>query len=327
MNNPTLIKASDIIAELTQDINQAQERVCIISTLLTDDEVTAPMINALKRARRRGVKVDVTVDIFTYGELANGFKPFSEYKEKFERLRKLRKNFRKNKVDFVWLGRYKFLIFSGRTHAKWCVIDNTVYCFGGINLYKTGLATADYFFRFRDEEVANLLMETYNNILESDITGAGYPSHSVTYKDSKILIDGGFIGDSLIYRRACELAEQATDAVLVTQYTPYGKLGLRLKNINAKLYFNTPANASFLNKITIKFGMWRSGLKTAYTRSRYLHAKFIIYTMPDGKKVAISGSHNLVSGGGILGTREIAIETDNPKYIRQLEKFIKEEVA
>lgn len=326
MDKAKLIKSQDIVNEVTKDINLAKKRVNVISTLLMDDEETSPMIKALKQAGKRGVKVDVAADIFTYGELTSGFKPYAKYKKKWRTLRKLKKSFHQNKVNFKWLGRAKFFIFSGRTHTKWCVIDDTVYCFGGINLYKTGFETADYFFKFKDKEVADLLLKTYKNILKSDRTGAGYKSYSVNYKDSKILIDGGFMGDSLIYKRACELAAKAKSAVLVTQYTPYGKFAKNLKKIDSTLYFNTPEHASFLNKMTIKFGMWRSGLKTAYNHPRYIHAKFIIYTMPSGKKIAISGSHNLVSGGGMLGTREIAIETSNPEYIQQLESFVKEEI-
>lgn len=326
MNNPELIKAADVIENLTKDIAQAKKRVSVISTILTDDQTTRPMTRALKAASKRGVKVDVAIDIFTFGELANNFTPFKKYKTKFNSIRTLKKQFRKNKVNFIWLGKAKFFVLSGRTHTKWVVIDDIVYCFGGINLYDTGLKTADYFFKFKDSEVAGLLMETYKNILKSDRTGSGYKSHTVHYKDCKILIDGGFVGDSLIYKRAVELSAKAKSAVLVTQYAPYGKFAKNLKKIDSTLYFNSPNNASFLNKMTIKFGMMRSGLKTDYARPRYIHAKFIIFTMPNGKKIAISGSHNLVSGGGLLGTREIAIETSNPKYIKLLEKFIEQEI-
>ena len=44
------------------------------------------------------------------------------------------------------------------------------------------------------------------------------------------------------------------------------------------------------------------------------------------KKVAITGSHNFVSGGVFLGTREVALETTNKKIIIQLERFFKEHV-
>nr|MBP6038525.1 hypothetical protein [Candidatus Saccharimonas sp.] len=59
----------------------------------------------------------------------------------------------------------------------------------------------------------------------------------------------------------------------------------------------------------------------------YLHAKFMIGTMPDGSKRAITGSHNFMFGSGLMGTREIALETTDTKIIRQLERFIDTYVA
>ena len=54
--------------------------------------------------------------------------------------------------------------------------------------------------------------------------------------------------------------------------------------------------------------------------------KFIIFTMPDGEKVTLTGSHNFMRGSGIMGTREIALETSDPDVIKQLEAFRKKYV-
>jgi cardiolipin synthase len=53
----------------------------------------------------------------------------------------------------------------------------------------------------------------------------------------------------------------------------------------------------------------------------------MIFYMPDGRTVALSGSHNFVSAGVILGTREIALETEDPAIVAQLETFFKKYVA
>jgi cardiolipin synthase len=60
-----------------------------------------------------------------------------------------------------------------------------------------------------------------------------------------------------------------------------------------------------------------------YTKEAYLHAKFIIFEMTDGRKIALTGSHNFVNGGVLLGTREIALQTENPQVIAELEGFLK----
>ena len=65
-----------------------------------------------------------------------------------------------------------------------------------------------------------------------------------------------------------------------------------------------------------------SGLSTAYTRKRYLHAKCMIFTMSDGTKVALTGSHNFAYSAVLLGTREVALETKDRAVIAQLESFL-----
>ena len=45
-----------------------------------------------------------------------------------------------------------------------------------------------------------------------------------------------------------------------------------------------------------------------------------------GSKIALSGSHNFMRGSGIMGTREIALETSDPAIIKQLEAFRKKYV-
>ena len=81
MENPELISASKVIPEITKDINNAKKRICVISTILIDDDTTEPAIKALKAAARRGVKVKVANDIFAYGELAKELRPFEAWKK------------------------------------------------------------------------------------------------------------------------------------------------------------------------------------------------------------------------------------------------------
>ena len=44
MENPELISASKVIPEITKDINNAKKRICVISTILIDDDTTEPAI-------------------------------------------------------------------------------------------------------------------------------------------------------------------------------------------------------------------------------------------------------------------------------------------
>lgn len=119
---------------------------------------------------------------------------------------------------------------------------------------------------------------------------------------------------------------EAESVVLVSQYCPTGRLGRLIKKVPHSLYFNPPANASGLNKWVIRSGMLVSGIRTLYSRPSYVHAKCIIVTLPSGKKVAITGSHNFSWGGVRLGTREIALQTRDPHVIAQLEEFFTQHV-
>ena len=141
-----------------------------------------------------------------------------------------------------------------------------------------------------------------------------------------ILVDGGVPGDSVIYRRACTLAKQAKAITFVSQYCPTGRLSRTLKRKKAVLYFNHWRQARWVNMLIIQMGMLISRQSTLYHRRPYLHAKFIIFTMPGGKKIAISGSHNYTNSGVLMGTREVAVESSDPHLILQLEQFIDKNV-
>ena len=144
---------------------------------------------------------------------------------------------------------------------------------------------------------------------------------------TKLLVDGGLVVDSAIYRRACYLAETATSAIFVSQYCPTGKLNRLLKKMNAKMYFNNWRQAFWVNRALIALGTLTAKQQTLYTRQTYLHAKFILFTMPDKSQVAISGSHNFMYGSGAIGTKEVAIETSDPHLIKQLTKFYRQHIA
>lgn len=299
-----------------------------MSLMFTDDDVTDDFVDALEAAADRGVSVQIAADVFTYGELGGHFLPFKFFTKKSRDTTATVRALTKKGITFNWLGRFSVTPVSGRTHIKCLIVDDIVYSFGGVNLYgKDILGNVDYMFKCTDARLADDLTHEFNQITKADRGHYAYRSHKFSFGKHTVLTDGGFQGDSIIYRRAIELARDAEEVLLVSQYCPTGKLSRILKTKSTRLYFNPPELAGPLNKVVIKTGMVFSGHKTEYSRPRYLHAKFMIFTMPDGKKVALSGSHNFVYGGVLLGTREIAIETDDPKIVRQLESFFQKHVA
>lgn len=328
MRTPTLLQPLEYIEAATKHITRAKDSISFLCMMVTDDSRTNTLIDALAAAARRGVRVEVAADTFTYGELGGHFIPLKYYTKRSRETTRMAKTLSDAGVKFTWLGRFSTLPFTGRTHSKCLVVDDTVYSFGGVNLYDESLDYTDYMFRCKDQQLALELRDEIARLVHADGSNFAYRSHSFTAGKHTVLVDGGFQGDSVIYRRAVALSREADDVLFVSQYCPAGKLSrvLRQKK-HTKLYFNKPENASFWNKAIIRVNMLASGQKTRYRKKNYLHAKFMIFTMPDGTKTAITGSHNFAPAGVVFGTREIALETTDKKVIAQLEDFFTRYVA
>lgn len=324
-----LISPAEYITQAAELVRTAQHRVLLLSMVIADHPNTHELIAEVEAAARRGVKVTVAADVFTFGEVSGGFLPIRYYSAGVKNTNRMVKVLKKAGVDFHWLGRARATVFNGRTHSKWCVVDDTVFSFGGVNLYNEGIENVDYMFRTTDARLADRLTDEQKRIQKAEKRSNNYSSVAHEHNDDTILIDGGIIGQSVIYRRACELAEAAQSITFVSQYCPTGKLGriLKRKSEVTTLYYNRPAQATGLNRIVITISQFLSGLKTSYKSDTYLHAKCIIFTMKNGKKIALSGSHNFAYTGVLLGTREIALETKSDNVISQLETFIDEKVA
>lgn len=321
-----LLLPPDYITQAAAAIRQAERRVYLLSMVIADHPNTHELIAEIEAAARRGVEVRVMADVFTFGEVSGGFLPIRYYSKGARDTNRMVRTLKNAGVKFTWLGRARLTLFNGRTHSKWCVVDDTLFTFGGINMYQGGVENIDYMLTSTDAVLADRIVDEQKRIQKTERRGANFSSVEFEHKDINVLFDGGIIGQSVIYRRACELAEQADSITFVSQYCPTGKLARIIKKKPTTLYFNRFSQAQGLNKFVIGVSQFVSGLKTLYEKDTYLHAKCIIFTMKDGSKRAISGSHNFAYTGVLLGTREVAIETANAAIITQLEAFIETEV-
>lgn len=325
--NMQLVLPSDYVKQATELVKKAKTRVYLISMVIADHPATHGLMMALEDAARRGVTVAVTADVFTYGEVSGGFLPIRYYSPGVKEVNHMVKSLKSAGVKFLWLGRGHTTIMNGRTHSKWCVVDDTCFVFGGVNMYQGGVAeNIDYMFRLENNHLADRLVYEQGRIAKAERSSTNYPSVTYELEGNSVLIDGGIIAHSVIYRRAIELARDAEHIVFVSQYCPTGKLARILRKKDVELYFNRPEQANTLNKLLISLSMFTSGFKTRYTKKPYLHAKFLIFTMKNGSKTAITGSHNFAYTGVLLGTREIALETTDSAVISQLESFYEHHV-
>ncbi len=323
---PVLLPAQDYIADATRAVEKAKRRVYMIALTIADGRETGELLDAVAAAAARGVDVRVAADVFTYADVAGTFLPRSYLTNKARRSMSLVRELVGAGAMFDWLGRERGLIWRGRTHTKFCVVDDAVYSFGGVNVDDAGVTNVDYMIKVVSRELADDIVAVYARIRFANLTKVGRRSRSLKYGKDRVLVDGGLVGDSIIYRHACALAKKADRIVLVSQYCPTGRLGRLIKAVPHEFYFNPPENARAANRILIRASMLWSRTRTRYTRRQYLHAKAIIFYKESGKAVAITGSHNFVKGGVALGTREIALQTKNPAVIAQIERFIDERV-
>jgi len=321
-----LLTATEYVTQATRAIQQAQKRVHVIAMVIADHDATHDFITALQDAAKRGVTVSVAADVFTYGEVTGSFLPLRYYSKGGRSATSMAKKLKTAGVSFHWLGHGRVTIFNGRTHSKWCVVDDVSFVFGGVNLYQQGIEHIDYMFKVNDARLADRLAKEQGKILQAERTATNYSSVGFQLDNHTVLFDGGIMAHSLIYRRVCELARSAEHVTFVSQYCPTGKLAKYLKATSHSLYFNRPAQATLFNRLLIKLNMFLTGFKTMYTGDTYIHAKCIIFTHSDGTKTAITGSHNFAYAGVLFGTREIALETKDPAIIQQLETFLDAQV-
>lgn len=322
-----LLLPPDYVTQAAADVRKATKRIFVVSMVIADHPATHELIAEIEAAARRGVTVNVAADIFTYGEINGSFLPLRYNSPNAKLVTKMAKTLRSAGVKFHWLGRGRLTIFNGRTHSKWCVIDDTCYVFGGVNMYEGGIHNVDYMFQTKNAALADRLVSEQIRIQRAERSSTNHSSMSHVLGDDVVLIDGGIMTQSIIYRRACQLAKEADKILYVSQYCPTGKLARILKPKNTEFYFNSPDKTSWLNATFIRLSTFVGGVASLYSKEKaYLHAKFIIFTLPDGSKTAITGSHNFAHTGVTLGTREIALETKDPAVISQLESFYKKHV-
>lgn len=320
--------ATDYLADAVSRIATTSRRVLITTLTLADDDTTGPLIAALEAAARRGVDVRVAADVFTYADAAGTFLPRGHRTRRKRESSAMASRLARAGATFMWLGSERGLIWRGRTHTKFCVVDDVAYAFGGVNLDDRGVSNVDFMMRCEDAGLADMLDAVFARIRNASLLEQGHRSLSLrTSGRDEVLVDGGVPGDSIIYRRAVTYARRAEHILLVSQYCPTGELGRLIETRDRALFFNPPRLATRANRVLIASSMAATGHRTAYRGDTYLHAKFMVFTLPGGRRVALTGSHNFVAGGVRLGTREIALLTHRDEVIDQLLAFHRDRVA
>jgi cardiolipin synthase A/B len=319
-----ILPAPAYFERLVQDIAGAQHSVTIVAHLLVHDDATHSLFPALEAAAQRGVAVTIVFDIFSRYYLTRGLLPYNPLRHPnahnlaatlgaLERLRGLG-------AQVTELGRIRRLNpYRGRCHSKFSVVDDVVYCFGGVNLYRPALRAADYMMRLVHAGLAAQLREVAAHLA----AGGLRPDHRWQLDaQSELLVDHGSPGHSIIYDQVCQYAAQATRAYIVSQFYPSGRLAGLLRRTHTICYINQPSRAPWHIAVMLVADQLRTGLRSQYQRPQYLHAKFALFELPGGRRALVAGSHNYTWPGVAYGTQEIAIASTDELLWQQLYAYM-----
>ncbi len=312
---------------LIQEIGRAKHRVTLVTLLLLSGPLLDPILKALEEAAERGVKIKIVLDTFTWYYSGRGWLPFSPFRATDAKgaaiTREVLKRLRRHRSEIIEIGRIGLNPYRGRSHTKITIIDDDVYSFGGINLHDEGFEAIDYMLAMHHSDLADefdLLAVTLGR-------GKPKPDRTLSLDPySSVLIDGGRPAKSIIYDRACELAEQATRVHYVSQFCPTGRLANLLKGPSATCYFNPRLHSPAHIGMMVAFDMFKTGIRNHYNGKTFLHAKYILYELDDGSRALITGSHNFSRHGVSFGTKEIALYSTNNKLWDQLYSHLETEV-
>lgn len=333
----------EYFADITAEINATKpnDRL-LLGTMVLDPRVTEiqALINAAIAAAKRGVIVDIAFDTQSYM-----LDPQS---------RVLRKCFLANTPERYTHGMYRDLLnlrvrmdlngvrthltntprfpvaspFHGRSHIKVCIINDVLYI-GGCNLSLPG--DIDMMVRFRDIRAADWLYETLLPAYQSQQIREYLHSTDTSFAvndTTALLIDTGKKNQSIIYKAALRLIDEAQESLVMTcQFFPGGTTAKHLaaahnRGVKVNLIYNSPhehasklfefahtAVTSYARK-TLPRALFRHELPAGYP---YMHAKILV-----SEKSGMIGSHNYVSQGVHYGTAELALLCSSPEFLQQL---------
>lgn len=216
--------------------------------------------------------------------------------------------------------------FSGRSHLKTAILNDEVYI-GGCNL--TDATNIDTMVRFKDAKTADWLYDMMRNVVVSESTQLTFRDEDKQLKlddKTELMIDSGERGQSIIYKSALELIDNAKDWLVITcQFFPNSTTAEHLaaaykRGVKVTIHYNHPSKHRLPHNILHHMVVLQQ--KTRHPKvmfqdqlqkdSPFLHAKLLA-----SEQGAIIGSHNYVPVGVKFGTAEIALRRNDPEFSKQ----------
>lgn len=321
-----LLTTEQYYQALLRQIPQAKKRVVIAAMIVLWGERTAPILAMLKDAVQRGVQVTILLDNYTRLPSLYGLQPRSSRKDRVRQTFRALEDLSRDGAQVYCFGKIGFPPYKGRCHVKITVVDDTSYSFGGVNFYDQMFGgQIDYMLCSKSSDVADCLEQLVKRIGSSH---PPLPDGEVPIgKDTTVLFDGGQPGRSLIYERACELSSQAQRVHFVGWATPSGPLCKLLDETKSTFYYNRPERMIRPESWAQAFDEQRYRVDNSYQGKGFIHAKYMLFELPGGKKALLSGSHNFSYRGVSFGTQEITVYSTNPALWQELHAFLQKHIA
>lgn len=325
MVNFELLEAEDYYNALLRDIPKAKKRIVIAAMVVLWGERTGPLLVMLRDALKRGVAITILLDNYTKLTPLLGLKPGGSGTERLRKTYRTLEDLSAEGAKVYTFGKLNFPPQKGRCHIKVTLIDDMSYSFGGVNFVDEALGNSDFMLTSKNAVVADHLDQLVHRAATTRpplLNGEVEISHNAT-----VLFDGGRPKNSIIYDRACELAAQAKRVFYVSQMVPSGQLAQLLNETKSAIYFNRPEQMGSLESVAQAYDQQKYRITNKYTGSAYIHAKFILFEMPSGRKVLLSGSHNFSYRGVSFGTQEICLHSTDAAMWGKLHEFMQKRIA
>jgi hypothetical protein len=225
-------------------------------------------------------------------------------------------------------------LFAGRSHLKHAVVNNYVYL-GGPSFH--GCDRTDMVVGFEDTRTADWMHDLTVDMTEQANTDAVLGSNDQIWPvddQSRILIDAGVPGQSLIMEETYDFIDQADEWITIAcQYLPTGEIGDRLnkaieKGVDVNIVYNHPSKHDRLNVVHyIILAREKLRRRTEFFANQMPQEKPILHTKAiANEKRAMVGSHNMTKIGVKLGTPEIMLESRDATFAKAVRQLIMREV-
>lgn len=223
--------------------------------------------------------------------------------------------------------------FSGRSHIKFAVYNDESFV-GGCNLSHPELL--DVMVHAKNSKLARELVQFTEKVIAHKNVRLALQRTDYCVKiddHTELILDAGVRRQSLIYKKAFELIENAKKHVYMTcQYfpnhdTPHALTQAAKKGVRVHLAYNhpnkhrQPIRGAQKGTVAYKKMRFHESIfdNQLHHQKNYLHAKILV-----SESEAIVGSHNYVAMGVRLGTAEIALRSTSPDFIYMAQKWVED---